>query len=112
MNGLNKIMLIGKATKDANTKHVNVGTVTEFTVAVNEHVKNRSGDKDVVTNFFKCNIWGDWGLFFTEKIKKGTPVYIEGSMNFKTKEVDGIVVTFSSVNVSKVVLLTEKEYNE
>lgn len=104
MNGLNKIMIIGKSTKDAISKQTNVGTVTEFTVAVNEHVK--SGDeKGVVTNFFKCNIWGDWGLFFAEKVKKGTPVYVEGSMTIKVKEIDGHSVTFPSVMVSKIVLL-------
>lgn len=112
MNGLNRLMLIGKPTKDAITKQTSVGTVTEFTLAVNEHIKDKTGRKDVITNFFKCNIWGEWGSYFVDKIRRGAPVYVEGSINFKTKEVDGIQVTFSSVNVSKVILIEKEFTNE
>jgi single stranded DNA-binding protein len=112
MNGLNRLTIIGNSTKDAVSKETNVGVVTEFTVAVNEHIKDRSGRKDSITNYFKCNIWGEWGIFFAEKIKKGTLVCVDGSINFKTKEIDGIVVTFSSVNCSKVILLDRGDGNE
>lgn len=53
---LNRVILTGRLTKDADLRYTNNGTaVASFTVAVDRQFRNQDGDRDA--DFINCVIW-------------------------------------------------------
>lgn len=76
---MNNITIIGRVTKDAETRTVKVGgidtLVTDFTVAANEGY----GDNQT-TDFFRVTIWRERGAKMAPHLVKGRLVAIKGSV--------------------------------
>lgn len=73
MASLNQINIIGNVTRDPETRSVGSGTVTQFSVAVNEG----SGDRKKTT-FFDCDAWDQKSAFVSQYVGKGALVYVSG----------------------------------
>lgn len=73
MASLNQINIIGNVTRDPETRSVGGGTVTQFSVAVNEG----SGDRKKTT-FFDCDAWDQKSAFVSQYVGKGALVYVSG----------------------------------
>lgn len=74
---LNKIMIIGNLTRDAEVRTAGQSQIAVFSVAVNERFKNRNGEMQDSTEFFNVEQWNPGGIL--QYLKKGTMVYVEGS---------------------------------
>lgn len=103
---LNKAILTGRLTKDADLRSTPTGTeVTSFTLAVD-------GLKDN-TNFINCVAWNNQAKFITTYCKKGSLVAIEGRLqtrNYDRK--DGTKATATEVIVERVENYTPKANTE
>jgi len=86
---VNKIILIGRLTKDPETKQVGTSNVTNFTIVTNEKYKNKAGEQVEEAEFHDCVIWGDRGLTLAKYKKKGEELYVEGSVKTRTWEHEG-----------------------
>lgn len=80
---MNKSIIMGRLTRDPELKAVGSGTeVCNFTVASDEYVKK--GEKH--TDFFRCEAWGQTGVFINQYFHKGDGILVAGS--FRSNEKD------------------------
>lgn len=89
MAGLNKVMLIGNAGKDAELRYMATGTPQcKFSLAVNNRRRNQQTNEwEDNTEWFNILIWGDTAERVSQYITKGKQVYIEGRL--QTRSWDG-----------------------
>jgi single-strand DNA-binding protein len=73
MASLNQINIIGNVTRDPETRSAGNGTVTQFSVAVNEGAGDRKK-----TTFFDCDAWDQKAAFVSQYVGKGALVYVSG----------------------------------
>lgn len=84
-NGVNKVILLGNAGKDAEVNYLqNNSTVARFTLATNENFKDKEGKKQTRVEWHNVEIWGESAKFVGQYLKKGSLVHVEGKL--KTEE--------------------------
>jgi single-strand DNA-binding protein len=84
-NDLNKVLLIGRMTRDPEFKSVNGSSVVNFSIASNRtYVSN--GDKKEETNYFDCVAWGKLADILKQYAGKGKQVAIEGRLQQQSWE--------------------------
>lgn len=71
-----KIDIVGNVTRDPITRKVGNSNVTSFTVAVNTSSKGPDGNYK--TNFYDVSVWGNQGEYITQKLQKGSQVWVVG----------------------------------
>lgn len=105
---MNKIIISGNITKDAEVQTLESGTdLARFTVAVNRKFKKIDGTTD--TDFFQCTAFGKLATDVIAKYgNKGQKVLISGRMESNTKEKDGNKTTYWSVSVEDFELIGGK----
>jgi single-strand DNA-binding protein len=87
MANLNKVLLIGRLTRDPELRYTPAGVaVTEFGLAVNRNYTMPNGEKREETCFVDINVWGKRGETAKEFLKKGRQVFIEGRLDFRSWE--------------------------
>lgn len=90
MAGLNKILLIGNAGRDAELRYLASGTPqAQFSLAVNNRRKNQqTGDWEDQTEWFNIVVWGDTAERISQYITKGKQLFIEGRVQTRSWEDD------------------------
>ena len=75
---MNKIILIGRLTKDPETKIIdeNGRAMTKFTLAVNRSFKNAEGE--IEADFIPVVFWGRKAEIISKYMKKGRLISISG----------------------------------
>ena len=77
----NKIILVGNLGRDPELKYTTQGTaVCNFTMATNEKRKDKTGEMQDVTTWFRVTLWGRQAETASQYLTKGRPVYIEGRL--------------------------------
>jgi single-strand DNA-binding protein len=106
MSGLNKVMLIGRLTKDIEVRSVSSGSkVGSFTLAINETTKDKAGNKKETTEYVQCVCWNGIAELIDRNLKKGAQVYIEGKLRSRSWEKDGQKHITTECQVSNLVML-------
>lgn len=86
----NNVILVGRLTHDPEVRFTAKSqTVTRFNVAVNRRFKDTSGNWQDNVSFIPVVVWGDAATRCGERLKKGSPVHVEGrlqSRSWETKE--------------------------
>jgi single-strand DNA-binding protein len=80
--GINKVILIGNLGKDPDTRYMpSGGAVTNVTLATSETWKDRqTGDQQERTEWHNVVFFNKLGEIAGEYLKKGSKVYVEGSL--------------------------------
>ncbi len=82
---LNKVMLIGRLTRDPEMRTTPQGTnVVSFSVATGFTFTDASGAKQERTEFTNCVAWRKLADIIYQYMKKGRQVYIEGRLQTRT----------------------------
>lgn len=77
----NKITIVGNLGKDPELRYTPQGNaVCNFSVATNEKRRDRTGDMQDVTTWFRITLWGKQAENASKYLTKGSPVYIEGRL--------------------------------
>jgi len=77
----NKIIVVGNLGRDPELRYTPQGTpVCSFTMATNEKRKDRAGEMQDVTTWFRVTLWGRQAETASQYLTKGRPVYIEGRL--------------------------------
>ena len=80
----NKIILVGNLGKDPELRYTPQGTpVCSFTVATNEKRKDRAGETQDFTTWFRVTLWGRQAETASQYLTKGRPVYVEGRLRLE-----------------------------
>lgn len=89
---MNRVTIIGNLGRDPETRSFsNGGSVTNFSVAVTEKWKDRSGETQERTEWIRCACFVEkLGEFIANNARKGTQVFVEGKLETrKWQDKDG-----------------------
>ena len=80
---LNKIIIMGRLTRDPELRHTQSGTaVASFTLAVDRDVKNKeTGEK--TTDFIDCTAWRGTADLVSKYFTKGRLAVVEGRLQIR-----------------------------
>ncbi len=108
--GLNKVMLIGRLGKDPDVRYTQDGrAVANFTLATNEDWKDKAtGEKKEKTEWHRVVAFGKLGEICGEYLCKGKQVYIEGKLQTRTWDKDGVTRYTTEVVASDMQMLDAK----
>ena len=89
--GINKFIGIGNLTKDPEVRYMPNGeAVTNVTIACNDSYKDKTtGEKKEVVEFVRVVFFRKLAEIAGQYLKKGSQVYIEGSLKTRKWEKDG-----------------------
>lgn len=77
----NKITIVGNLGKDPELRYTPQGNaVCNFSVATNEKRRDKSGDFQDVTTWFRITLWGKQAENASKYLTKGSPIYVEGRL--------------------------------
>ena len=108
---MNKIMVSGRLTKDGETRSTESGKhVYSGSIAVNRKFKNKDGEYE--TDFFNFVYW-NINDKFSEYLKKGKPVIIEGNLqNRNYEDKDGNKRYVTEIIAERIELIGEIKKEE
>ncbi|HKF15680.1 MAG TPA: single-stranded DNA-binding protein [Candidatus Dormibacteraeota bacterium] len=91
MSNLNKVMLIGRLTKDPEMRYTPSGQpVTSFSIATNRYGKSADGERREFTDYHNIVAWNIGTRTLAELVaqytRKGSLVYIEGRLQTRSWE--------------------------
>lgn len=100
--GVCKGIVMGRLTADPELKRIDDGKVCNFDLACNKTWYNKEGEKKEKTTFIPISVWGKQAESCEKYLSKGSEVYVEGDINTKKSEVDGVTKVFWSVRAQVV----------
>jgi len=107
---LNKVMLIGRLGKDPETKTLNGGnTVCNFSMATSEKFTDKQGQKQENTEWHNIVLWGKQAELAGQYLRKGSNIYLEGSIKTEIYEKDGQTKYVTRVTGRQMQFLDKKD---
>lgn len=87
---MNDVRLVGRLTRDPEVRYTAKGqAVARLDLAVNRRFKDGTGEWRDDTTFVPVTVWRDAAERCRERLKKGSPLFVEGrlrSTNWETKD--------------------------
>jgi single-strand DNA-binding protein len=91
MASVNKVILVGNLGRDPEVRYMPNGeAVANFSIATTENWKDQSGVKQEKTEWHNIVMYRRLAEIAGEYLKKGRPVYIEGRLQTRKWEKDGV----------------------
>jgi single-strand DNA-binding protein len=88
---LNKAIIIGNLTRDPEQKSLPSGiTVTSFSLATNRVYKDKEGNKQEQADYHNVVVFGRQAETAGQYLKKGQSTLVEGRMQTRSWEQDGV----------------------
>ena len=111
MSGLNKAMLIGRLGRDPEVRYTPNGlAVANFSVATSEEWKDKNtGEKKERTEWHRIVAFGKLGEICGQYLSKGKQVYVEGRLQTRSWEKDGVTRYTTEIVASDMQFLGAKD---
>lgn len=111
LHQLNDVKLVGRLTRDPELRFTAKGQpVCRFDLAVNRRYKDPSGEWKDDTSFIPVVVWREAAQRCSDRLTKGSPVYVEGRLKSRMWETkDGQKRTSLDVNAQRVQFLAKVE---
>ncbi len=105
---LNKIVLIGRLTRDPELRYTAAGVpFASFTLAVDRGFANGKGERE--TDFINVAAWNKLGESCANYLSKGKLAAVAGSLQVRKYEKDGVKHTLPEVHADEVRFLSPKD---
>lgn len=80
----NKIILVGNLGRDPELRYTPQGiAVCNFSLATNEKKRDKAGEMQDVTTWFRVTLWRQQAENASKYLSKGSPVYVEGRLHIE-----------------------------
>ena len=111
MASVNKVILIGHLGRDPESRTFpDGGMVTNMTVATSETWKDKvTGEKKELTEWTRVNAHGKLAEICGQYLRKGSLVYIEGSLRTRKYEKDGVDHYATEVKADQMRMLDKRQ---
>lgn len=77
----NKIIVVGNLGRDPELRYTPQGTaVCSFSVATSEKKRDKAGDLQDITTWFRVTLWNKQAELASKYLTKGNSVYVEGRL--------------------------------
>ena len=84
MASFNKVMIVGYLGRDPELRYTTQGTpVCDFSIATTERRKDKSGEMQELTTWFRVSLFGRQAEVASQYLTKGRQVYVEGQLSQK-----------------------------
>ncbi len=105
--GINKVILVGNLGDDPETKYTQDGmAVTKARLATTSVRKDRDGNTQERTEWHRVTFFGKLGEIAGEYLRKGSQVYVEGSIRYdKYTGNDGVERYFTDIIADEMQML-------
>lgn len=105
--GINKAILVGNLGNDPETKYTQGGmAITKISVATSSVRKDKDGQQVERTEWHRVTFFGKLGEIAGEYLRKGSQVYIEGSIRYdKYTGQDGVEKYFTEIVADEMQML-------
>src|SRR4029077_12470790 len=88
---INRVVLVGNLTRDPELRHTPGGTpVCSLRIAVNGRRRDESGNWADKPNYFSVSVFGNQAESCAQYLSKGRPVAIDGRLDWREWEKDGV----------------------
>ena len=107
---INKVTLIGNLGKDPELRYTSSGVaVATFTCATNESWKDQDGNVQEKTQWHSLVAWRKLAEIVGEYLKKGSKIYIEGRLQYRTyDDKNGVKRYVTEIVVDELLMLDSK----
>ena len=114
MASFNRVIIMGHVVRDPEMKEFESGTVTNFSVAINEKWTDKTtGEQKESVNFVDCEAWGRQAEIAEEYLTQGDPVFVEGSLKQdRWEEDDGSKRSRIRIRVQRLQLMGGRNSDE
>jgi len=104
MASFNKIIIVGYLGRDPELRYTPDGTpVCDFSVATTERRKDKSGEPQDITTWFRITAWRRLAEVADQYLAKGKQVYIEGRLTQREwTDRDGVTRYSLDVNATDI----------
>jgi len=110
MASLNKVILIGNLGRDPETRYLpNGDAVANISVATTDTWKDKNGEKQEKTEWHRVTLYRRLGEIAGEYLKKGSQVYIEGRIEYREYEKDGVKRYSTDIIASEMKMLGSRQ---
>ena len=107
--GVNKVILVGSVGKDPESKVMpNGNAVVNFSLATSESWKDKSGQQQESVEWSRCVCFGKLAEIIAQYVKKGSKLYLEGSLKTRSWEKDGVKQYATEIVISEMQMLDGK----
>ena len=108
---LNKVQIIGRVGKDPELRYTTNGdAIANFTVATSERYKDKqTGEAVEKTEWHNVIAFRRLGEIVGEYVRKGSLIYIEGKIQTRKYEKDGVTHYATSIVASEMKMLGSKD---
>jgi len=105
--GINKVIIVGNLGQDPELRYTGSGTaVCNLRIATNESYKDASGEWVDRTEWHSVVAWARLAEICNEYLKKGSQVYIEGSLQTRNyDDKDGITRYTTEIKAREMMML-------
>ena len=106
MGSVNKWIGIGNLGADVELKYIPSGkAVCNLSIACSETWKDKNGQKQERVEWVKVQVWGDQAENCSKYLSKGRSIYVEGRLQTRSYDKDGIKRYATEVVADRVVFL-------
>lgn len=103
---LNKVQLIGNLGRDPELKYTSAGVaVATFSIATSDSWKDQEGNTQERTEWHNIVAWRKLAEICGEWLKKGKRVYIEGRLQTRSYEKDGVKKYTTEIVADQLIML-------
>ena len=108
--GVNKVILVGNVGQDPETRYMpNGGAVTNITLATSEIWKDKNtGENQERTEWHRITFYQRLAEIVAEYVKKGSKLYVEGSLRTRSWEQDGVKRYATEIIASEMQMLDSR----
>jgi single-strand DNA-binding protein len=108
--GVNKVIVVGNVGKDPETRYMPNGeAVTNLTIATSESWKDKNtGEQKELTEWHRVTFYRRLAEVVAEYVKKGSKLYVEGSLRTRSWEQDGVKRYTTEIIANEMQMLDSK----
>lgn len=108
--GVNKVILVGNVGQDPETRHMpNGNAVTNLSLATSETWKDKTtGQPQEKTQWHRVVFFNKLAEIVSEYVRKGSKLYIEGSLRTRSWEQDGITRYATEIVANEMQMLDSR----
>lgn len=111
--GVNKVILIGNLGKDPEVFSFETGVKkVTFSLATTEIYRNKEGQDVEQTEWHNIVVWRSLADIAEKFLRKGSQVYIEGRIRYRTYEKDGQKKYITDIEADNINMLGARQNNE
>lgn len=111
--GVNKVILIGNLGKDPEVFSFETGVKkVTFSLATTEIYRNKDGQDVEQTEWHNIVVWRSLADIAEKFLRKGSQVYIEGRIRYRTYEKDGQKKYITDIEADNINMLGARQNND